>query len=64
MRAKGLGAKVIVTEVDPVKAIEAVMDGFSVATMDEAAELVIFITVTGCNKDCKRHFQKLKDGAM
>ena len=66
MRAKGLGAKVIVTEVDPVKAIEAVMDGFSVMTMDEAAELGdIFITVTGCNKVIvKRHFQKMKDGAV
>jgi adenosylhomocysteinase len=46
MRAKGLGAKVIVTEVDPVKAIEAVMDGFTVMTMDEACEIGdIFVTV-------------------
>ena len=49
MRAKGLGAKVIVTEVDPVKAIEAYMDGFSVMQMREAARLGdFFVTVTGC----------------
>ncbi len=66
MRAKGLGARVIVTEVDPVKAIEAVMDGFSVMTMDEASEVGdIFITVTGCNKVIvKRHFERMKDGAI
>lgn len=66
MRAKGLGAKVIVTEVDPVKAIEAVMDGFTVMTMDEASEIGdIFITVTGCEKVIvKRHFRKMKDGAV
>jgi len=66
MRAKGLGARVVVTEVDPVKAIEAVMDGFLVMTMDEAAEIGdIFITVTGCNKVIvKRHFEKMKDGAV
>ena len=50
MRAKGLGAKVIVTEVDPIKAMEAVMDGFKVMPMREAAPLGdIFITVTGCD---------------
>ena len=49
MRAKGLGAKVIVTEVDPVRAIEAVMDGFTVMPMEKAAPLGdLFITVTGC----------------
>ena len=49
MRAKGLGAKVIVTEVDPIRAIEAVMDGFSVMPMREAAKLGdFFVTVTGC----------------
>ena len=49
MRAKGLGAKVIVTEVDPIRAIEAVMDGFSVMPMREAAKLGdYFVTVTGC----------------
>jgi len=66
MRAKGLGARVVVTEVDPVKAIEAVMDGFSVMTMDEAAEIGdIFVTVTGCNKVIvKKHFEKMKDGAV
>ena len=66
MRAKGLGAKVIVTEVDPVKAIEAVMDGFTVMTMDEASEIGdLFITVTGCEKVIvKRHFDKMKDGAV
>lgn len=66
MRAKGLGAKVIVTEVDPVKAIEAVMDGFTVMTMDEACEIGdIFVTVTGCEKVIvKRHFYRMKDGVV
>ena len=66
MRAKGLGAKVIVTEVDPVKAIEAVMDGFTVMTMDEACEIGdIFVTVTGCEKVIvKRHFNRMKDGVV
>jgi len=66
MRAKGLGAKVIVTEIDHVKAIEAVMDGFSVMTMEEAAPLGdIFITVTGCEDVITRaHFEKMKNGAI
>ncbi len=66
MRAKGLGANVIVTEIDHIKAIEAVMDGFSVMTMDEAAPLGdIFITVTGCEDVItKTHFSKMKDGAI
>ncbi len=66
MRAKGLGAKVIVSEIDPVKAIEAHMDGFSVMTMDRACEHGdLFITVTGCEKVIvKRHFEKMKDGAI
>jgi len=66
MRAKGLGAKVIVTEVDPVCAIEAVMDGFNVMTMDEAAARGdVFITVTGCNDVItKKHFEAMKDGAV
>ncbi len=66
MRAKGLGAKVVVTEVDPVRAIEAAMDGFQVLTMDEAAPKGdFFITVTGC-KDVitQRHFKVMKDGAI
>ncbi|MBQ4191638.1 MAG: adenosylhomocysteinase [Clostridiales bacterium] len=66
MRAKGLGAKVIVTEVDPVKACEALMEGYSVMTMDEAAPLGdFFVTVTGC-KDVivGRHFNMMKDGAV
>lgn len=66
MRAKGLGAEVIVTEVDPVKAMEAVMDGFKVMKMSEAACLGdIFITVTGC-KDVitTRDFWKMKNGAI
>ena len=66
MRAKGLGAKVIVTEVDPVKAIEAVMDGFEVMPMKEAAKVGdFFITVTGC---CgvidMEDFREMKDGAI
>ena len=65
-RAKGLGANVIVTEVDPIKALRARMDGYSVMPMDEAAKLGdIFITATGC-KDVitKEHFGKMKDGAV
>lgn len=66
MRAKGLGANVIVTEIDPVKAIEAVMDGFHVMTMDKASEVGdFFVTVTGCEKVIAReHFQKMKNGAV
>ncbi len=66
MRAKGLGASVIITEIDPIKAIEAVMDGFRVMSMDEAAEIGdYFVTVTGC-KDVitERHFNKMKNGAI
>ena len=66
MRAKGLGAKVIVTEVDPVKAMEAVMDGFEVMTMRQAAPLGdIFVTVTGCNDVVTpEDFILMKDGAI
>ena len=66
MRAKGLGARVIVTEVDPIKAMEAYMDGFMVMTMDEAAAMGdIFITVTGCRDVInKGHFRKMKDGVI
>lgn len=66
MRAKGLGAKVIVTEIDPVKAIEAVMDGFDVMTMKEAARVGdLFITVTGCDDVITAgHFDVMKDGAI
>lgn len=66
MRAKGLGADVIVTEIDPTRAIEAVMDGFRVMTMHEAAKIGdIFVTVTG-NKSVLsgEHFEKMKDGAV
>lgn len=66
MRAKGLGAKVIVTEVDPIKAMEAVMDGFEVMNMSQAAPLGdIFITVTGCDDVVRgEHFLLMKDGAI
>ena len=66
MRAKGLGAKVVVTEVDPIKAMEAVMDGFSVMTMAQAARTGdMFITVTGCAGVITReHFLAMKDGAI
>ena len=66
MRAKGLGARVIVTEVNPVKAMEAVMDGFRVMTMAEAAKVGdIFVTVTGCEDVITReHFLVMKDGAI
>lgn len=66
MRAKGLGAKVIVTEVDPVRAIEAVMDGFDVMPMIDAAPLGdLFITVTGdCDVVGESAFFRMKDGAV
>ena len=66
MRAKGLGAEVIVTEVDPIKAMEAVMDGFKVMKMEQAAEIGdMFVTVTGCDAVIvKEHFLKMKDGAI
>ncbi|MCU0517453.1 MAG: adenosylhomocysteinase [Oscillatoria sp. Prado101] len=66
LRARGMGANVIVTEIDPVRAIEAVMDGFRVMPMDKAApEGDLFITVTG-NKHVIRgeHFEVMKDGAI
>jgi adenosylhomocysteinase len=66
MRAKGMGASVIVTEIDPTKAIEAVMDGFRVMTMSEACKIGdVFVTVTG-NKNviARDHFDKLKSGAI
>jgi len=66
MRARGLGANVIVTEIDPVKAIEGAMDGFRVMPMSQAAPIGdIFVTVTG-NKHVIRseHFDVMKDGAM
>jgi adenosylhomocysteinase len=65
-RVRGLGAQVIVTEVDPIAALEAAMDGFQVTTMAEAAKVGdLFITVTG-NKHiiAKQHFEAMKDGAM
>ena len=67
MRAKGLGARrVIVTEVDPIKALEAVYDGFEVMPMIKAAEIGdIFITATGNIEVIRReHFEKMKDGAL
>jgi adenosylhomocysteinase len=66
MRARGMGANVIVTEVDSTKAIEAIMDGFRVMPMAEAAPLGdVFITVTGCKGVIDgRHFANLKDGAI
>ena len=66
MRAKGLGAEVIVTEVDPIKAMEAVMDGFKVMTMRQAAPIGdIFITVTGCRDVVTpEDFILMKDGAI
>ena len=66
LRAKGLGAKVVVTEVDPVRALEAVMEGHSVMPMKEAAKIGdIFITATGCNQIVTaEHFKEMKDGAV
>jgi len=66
MRAQGLGANVIVTEVQPTRALEAVMNGFRVMTMAEAAPIGdIFVTATGdINVIRKEHFEKMKDGAI
>ena len=66
MRAKGLGAQVVVTEIDPVKAMEAVMDGFSVMPMAEAAKVGdFFVTETGCaGVITGEHFLAMKDGAI
>jgi len=65
-RARGAGAEVVITEVDPTKALEAVMDGFRVMSMEEAAKIGdVFCTVTG-NKNvlAKQHFEHMKDGAI
>lgn len=66
MRAKGLGARVLVTEVDPVRALEAVMDGFEVAPMSRAAQVGdIFVTTTGdIDVITTAHFKVMKDGAI
>jgi len=66
MRARGLGARVIVCEVDPVLANEALMDGFDVMPMSKAAAMGdIFVTVTGCEKVIRReHFEVMRDGAI
>ena len=66
LRARGLGGHVVITEVDPTRALEAVMDGYEVMTMSEAAEIGdLFITVTGDKSVlAKEHFQKMKDGAL
>jgi adenosylhomocysteinase len=66
LRARGAGARVIVTEIDPTRALEAVMDGFEVMSMAEAAKVgQIFVTVTG-NKGIirKEHFREMPDGAI
>ena len=66
MRARGMGARVVVTEVNPVKALKAILDGFEVMMMDEAALIGdVFITATGM-KDVivRRHFGRMKDGAV
>ena len=66
MRARGLGANVIVTEINPIKALEAVMDGFRVMTMNDAASIGdIFITVTGSrNVIDSDHFERMRGGVM
>ncbi len=66
MRARGMGGNVVITEVDPLKAMEAVMDGFQVMPMAEAAKIgEIFVTVTGDLKVIrKEHFEVMKDGAI
>lgn len=66
MRAKGMGAIVVVTEIDPIKALEATMDGFTVMPMDEAAKIGdFFVTLTGCKDVIRReHLEVMKDGAL
>lgn len=66
MRAKGLGANVIVTEINPIKAVEAMFDGYQVMSMNDAAKIGdIFVTVTGCcDVITKEHFAVMKDGAI
>jgi adenosylhomocysteinase len=66
MRAKGMGANVVVTEIDPLKSIEAVMDGYQVMPMADAAKIGdIFVTVTGDIKVIRaEHFRAMKDGAI
>lgn len=66
MRAKGMGAVVVVTEIDPIKALEATMDGFTVLPMREAARVGdLFVTLTGCRDVLTReHFAVMKDGAL
>src|SRR4029453_18287133 len=66
MRARGMGSHVIVTEVDPLRALEAIMDGFEVLSSDKAAEVGdIFCTATGDKHVlARRHFERMKDGAI
>ncbi|MCS7121130.1 MAG: adenosylhomocysteinase [Archaeoglobaceae archaeon] len=66
IRARGMGARVVVTEVDEIRALEALMDGFDVMSIDDAAEIGdIFITATGnINVIRKEHFEKMKNGAI
>jgi adenosylhomocysteinase len=66
MRARGMGATVVITEVDEIRALEALMDGFSVMSMDRAAEIGdIFITATGNTGVIREeHMKKMKDGAI
>jgi adenosylhomocysteinase len=66
MRARGAGARVIVTEIDPTRAIEALMDGFEILPMEKAAEIgMIFVTVTGNKSVLRReHFERMPDGAV
>ena len=66
LRAKGQGARVVITEINPIRALEAVMDGNAVMSMDEAARIGdIFITATGCRDVItERHFLNMNDGAI
>ena len=65
-RAQGMGARVIVTEINPVRALEAVMDGFAVMSLNDAARVGdVFVTVTGCSGVVSaRHMTRMKDGAI
>lgn len=66
LRAKGMGARVVITEIDPIKGCEALMEGFELMTMDDASKIGdVFITVTGC-KDVitSKHYSNMKDGVI
>lgn len=62
---RGFGARIIVTEIDPISALQAAMEGYEVTTMDKACQEDIFVATTGCNGSIlDRHFKQMKDDAI